>query len=279
MRLAASNIAWSASEDHEVLHLLALAGVHALEAAPARLFADPFGTPDATARRTADALRDRGFDLVAFQSLLFGADAVGLFESDARRARMADLLGRVVRLAGVMSVPVLVFGSPSARRKPDGMTQTEALDIATRFFSVIAAVAEDHGTTLCIEPNPVRYGCDFVTSSDEGAELVRAVGAPGFGLHLDAAGMSLSGEDIEVAAARHAPQLRHFHASAPDLLALEDEVVDHAAAARGLRAGGYTGCVSIEMRSGEPGTNADRVRSAVGLVAGRYDMALVGCAA
>jgi D-psicose/D-tagatose/L-ribulose 3-epimerase len=278
MRLAVSNIAWPEAEDREVEDALRSAGVDALEAAPARLLADPFDTSEAEATRVADEVRDRGFELVAFQSLLFGAQDIGFLGSAEQRQRTADLLARVVRVAGAMGVPVLVYGSPSTRRIPDGMSSAEAWDRAAEFFAGLAGTAADAGTTLCIEPNPARYGCDLVRTSDEGAALVRMVGLPGFGLHLDAAGMMLSGEDLEDGIRRSGPP-RHFHASAPDLGALEEEVVDHAAAARGLRAVGYDGVVSIEMRSGEPGAAASRVRSAVELVSRRYGLQLAGSAA
>lgn len=269
MRLAVSNIAWQPDEDAQVIHRLGQLGVDAIEVAPTRMFPDPTAVPAAEAARSARSLQDDGLEVVAFQSMLFGRPDLTVFDSAATRSSTREYLARFIELAGAMSASRLVFGSPKNRVVPAEMGASEAFDIAVQFFGDLAVIAEANATVICIEPNPPAYGCNFVMTADQGARLVSAVDGPGFGLHLDAAGMTLAGDDPGTSIRAYGHLLRHFHASAPGLGDLEDTLVDHHAAAHALRSVGYDDIVSIEMRSQQAGTNADRVATAVRL-AQRY---------
>ena len=99
-----------------------------------------------------------------------------------------------------------------------------------------------------IEPNPPEYGCDYVMTSVEGAALVRSLGTPGLGLHLDAAAMALAGEPAAPAIHGAATVLRHFHASEPFLAPLGSGRVDHRELGAALARVDYQGWVSLEMR-------------------------------
>ena len=117
---------------------------------------------------------------------------------------------------------------------------------------------------LCIEPNAPQYNCDYITTADEGARLVRTINSEGIGLHLDTACMALAGDDIGASIRNNGDILKHFHVSAPMLDRVYDrEDVDYRAAAEALRDINYDGIVSVEMRPGEQGENVKRVEDAV----------------
>ncbi|GAA4355552.1 sugar phosphate isomerase/epimerase family protein [Angustibacter luteus] len=269
MALAVSNIAWEAAEEPIVAAELARLGVQAVEVAPTKVFADPLRVSDAEVAGYRQFWADHGVRVVAFQSMLFGHPELTVFDgAQTRAATTAHLVG-FLDLAERLDAGVLVFGSPRNRRVPDAMTAEQVDDIAVAFFSDLGREAAERGVLLCIEPNPPAYDCNFVTTAGEGAALVAAVDSPGFGLHLDAAGMTLAGDDVH-AAITAAPGLRHFHVSAPQLGEPEEDVVDHASAARALGEVGYAHHVSIEMRSVPGGDTVDRVARAVGLARRHY---------
>lgn len=271
MRLAVSNIAWEGDEDDRLLRVLVEEGVDELEVAPTRLSPTPTTLSAREAREIRDRFESGGLEVVAMQSLLFGQPELRLFGSPVEREQLHDYLARIITLSGHLGVQRLVFGSPRNRALPEGGTAAAAFAVAVDFFRRIGALAEAAGAIFCIEPNPAVYGCDFIVTTEEGIALVDAVDHPGFGLHLDAAGSTLAGEDLATAVTAAAPRIRHFHASAPQLGELEDEEVDHAAAARALRSTAYPGTVSIEMRSGGSGLNERRVRDAIRLARRHYD--------
>jgi D-psicose/D-tagatose/L-ribulose 3-epimerase len=154
-------------------------------------------------------------------------------------------------LSGRLGVEAMVFGSPKNRRR-DSLPFEAACDIAVPFFRSLGKIADDCGTWLCIEPNPTDYGCDFITTAAEGQALVTAVDQPGFGLHLDAAGMTLSNDSSDVIVNAGA-WLRHFHISEPHLapLAPKTAVSRHADFAHALARARYPGWTSIEMKRTE----------------------------
>ncbi|WP_374009005.1 sugar phosphate isomerase/epimerase family protein [Leifsonia sp. LS-T14] len=274
MTLVVSNIAWEPDEEPLVADTLQRLGVTAVEIAPTKVFADPVTATDAEIDDYLNFWRSHGVAVVAFQSMLFGRPELTVFDDTAVRARTAERLAGFLRLAGQMGVGPLVFGSPKNRRVPSGMPPWQASEIAAAFFRGLAEDAEAAGAVLCIEPNPPAYECNFVNTAAEGRELVDAVGRAGFGLHLDAAGLTLAGDDLR-SAIETSPRLDHFHISAPFLAELEDEVVDHAAAAGALLDTGYAGHVSIEMRPAPAADTVARLERAVGL-ARRYYAPVIG---
>lgn len=255
-RLAISNIAWDAADEVAVVERMSQAGLPGVELAPTLVWKDPLAATPDDLRVCRELWAARGFQIVALQSLLFGQPHLQLFDP-ATRDELRVRLERMIDIASGLGARVLVFGSPKNRRR-GSLSEAEALSQAVPFFRHLGDYAAGKGAVLCIESNPTRYECDFVTTAAAGAQLVEQVGSPGFGLHLDAAGMYLAGDDLPASIQRYLPLLQHFHLSAPDLgPVLTGGAVDYAAAIGALRAGGYQHWVSVEMRS--QGTGADAV--------------------
>lgn len=247
VKLACSNIAWSLEEDPIAAGVLAAKGIAGVEIAPTVVWPDPTAVTHEEAIRYRDWWLARGITVVAFQSLLFGHPELVIFHDRSARVATLDYLAKIFRLAGWLGAKPLVFGSPKNRL--GGHLTVDVRDrLAVEFFREAGRRAADENVTLCIEPNPTEYGCDYVTRAEEAARLADQVAHPGFGVHLDAAGLHLAGESVPEAV-RHAGRwLRHFHASEPYLAPLGTGGVDHQIAATTLMAAGYQGVVSVEMR-------------------------------
>jgi D-psicose/D-tagatose/L-ribulose 3-epimerase len=270
MKLVVSNIAWANEEETAVAKLLQKLDVKYVEIAPTKKWQDPTQASGDEVNAYQDFWRGYGIEIVAFQSMLFSRPDLKIFESDAMRQQTAELLKDYIRLAGKMGAKVLVFGSPKNRQRGE-LPYEQAFGIAREFFNDLGDVAQENNTSFCIEPNPTDYSCDFVTNARQGIELVNSVNNPGFGLHLDIAGMSLAGDDIQESIKQASSVLRHFHASSPFLGQVEEEVgIDHATAAKTLADINYKGYVSIEMRPGEVGQNVERVKKAVNYALDAY---------
>jgi D-psicose/D-tagatose/L-ribulose 3-epimerase len=270
MKLAVSSIAWTNDEDVEVAVLLQGLGVKYIELAPTKKWQDPTKAPAEEVAEHLEFWKKYGIEVVAFQSMLFPRPDLKIFESDENRAETLAYLGDFIKLAGTMGARVMVFGSPKNRQRGD-LPLEKADAIAAEFFGKLGDAAREQNVAFCIEPNPTDYACDYVTNARQGIELVKAVGNMGFGLHLDIAGMTLAGDDIAKSITDGAPLLRHFHISSPFLEQVGPGTdVHHEEAAAALRAVGYDRYVSIEMKPGEAGSNAARVRTAVEFAQGVY---------
>jgi sugar phosphate isomerase/epimerase len=258
-----SNIAWEPAQDDAVRGLCARHAVQGIEVAPTRVWAEPMAVTAVQARDYAARWADAGIAISSLQALLFGRPHLTVFQARHTRGHTLAYLQGIIRLGGWLGAGALVFGAP-ANRRIGTLPPERALDLAEGFFRVLGETAAEHGTVFCIEPNPRAYGCDFVTDSRQGLELVRRVSHPGFGLHLDAAGMTLAGEEVETALQVAAPWLRHFHASEPELAPLGGGAVDHARLAGSLQRLAYGQWVALEMRAPGGAANLPALDAALG---------------
>lgn len=262
MNIAVSNIAWTANEEPAVAAELQRLGIHHVEIAPTKTWEDPTNVTDQQIQEYKDFWAKHDIEIVAFQSMLFGRLDLTLFDDEATRQKTSDFLNKFIELAGRIGAEVLVFGSPK-NRQVKTISQDEAWNVAKQFFGHLGGVAIANQTNFCIEPNAKDYECNFVTTAAEGLKLVEEVDNLGFELHLDAAIMSMEGDDPQSSIENAREHLRHFHISAPMLMPIEEERVNHQAMADALRSIDYQHYTSIEMRPGDEGTNVERVRDAV----------------
>lgn len=266
MKVCVSNIAWRPEEEASVAKALQAAGVTQVEIAPMRAVPQPWQPDPAQARQYRNWWQDHGISVVAMQALLFGRDGLALFEEAEKRQRTREHLLGVFDLAALLGAQRLVFGSPGQRKRGQ-RPEAEVWEIAVEFFRDLGHEAARRGTCLCIEPNPPQYGCDWVTDAATGARLVREVASPGFGLHLDAAGMHMAGDDGPQSLRSARDVLRHVHFSAPQLQHVHRSTgVDYPALAAALRDSGYTATVSIEMRNQPDRSNLPYVLESVAFV-------------
>ncbi len=253
-RITLSNIAFN---DHsEAVKFLQVQGVSQIEVAPTKVFPGMPWTDlyeKVSEQKVTCPLR-----IGSWQSLFFGLPDMQLFGDRTVDAwithakRCIDMATYHTRERPV----VLVLGAPK-NRLVSGKSKDVCDAWAIHAFVYLARHAEGAGVVLCLEPNPVAYGCEWCTTAAEAAAIVRAVDHPGFRLHLDAACMFLAGDDPEVAIAANVDILAHFHISSPHLRPLYDEVY-HRKVGQALKGVSYQGLLSIEMKADHHESNNDR---------------------
>lgn len=233
MRIAISNIAWDSAEDVAVASLLERAGVDAIDVAHSKYFPNAAAATGEEIARVRRWWADRGITITGMQALLFGTTGLNLFGALEARTAMLDHLRVICRIAEGLGATKLVFGSPKSRDRA-GIADADVAHIAAGFFRDLGDIAADHGVCICLEPNPVRYGCNFLTTTDEAAAFVRALSHPAIRLHLDTGTIAINAEDAERVIGENADIVAHAHASEPDLLPLGDGETDHARMAHAL---------------------------------------------
>ncbi|MCX7123505.1 MAG: TIM barrel protein [Gammaproteobacteria bacterium] len=247
MKLAISNIAWAASEDAAVYAAMRQYGYEGLEIAPTRFFAkNPYDHLHEARQLKIDLLRQHQLSLVSMQSLLFGTEGLYLFVDDSAREHLKAYLKKAILFAETLSCPVLVFGNPKNR-----ISHHLELDmaIARTFFSELGDYAFSHGVSFCLEPNPVEYGTNFMTSTLAAYQFVKQCNSPGFKMICDAGTMILNHEHPDLIN-QCLDECRHVHVSAPFLESIiaRSEYVDHYRhLMQNLKEAGYEHYVSIEM--------------------------------
>lgn len=270
MKLSISNLAWPTADDAEVSAVLRAEAVGGVELAPSKVWVRAPRVATGVAESYAAWWKEAGCSVVAFQAILFGHSEMTIFGEGEALAATQQHLVAMGELAARCGARVLVFGAPG-NRKRGGRSMPSAMATAAAALRPVAEQLAPHGVHLCIEPNPPRYGCDFVTTAAEAAVLADAVNHPNCGVHLDASALALSGEVSEAALAPVMKHVRHFHVSELDLAPVGTTTsVPHAALGRVLRALGYEGWHSIEMRVGADHAWREALPRAIAVVRANY---------
>lgn len=248
--LCASSIAWSPAQDEEIALRLRRRGFTAIELAASKIFAHPAHTSPGEAREYRTKWERHGIRIASLQSLALGRPKLKLFGSNPERAEFAAHLRSMGELAARLGARVMVLGAPQSRLRA-GLDSTQALRVAIDFFGALAPYFAGLGVTLCPEPVPIEYGCDFVNTHREAADLVQAVGSPGLGLQLDLYCAQAAGEPLDELLTQYADRLVHVHVSARNLGPLADDGTTRSRIAllwTGLMAARYKGALSLEMK-------------------------------
>lgn len=246
MKLSVSNIAWDNKELEKYLALLKQLECDGVEIAPSCIWEEPEKARFQTVQSLKKLIHAYGLEIPAFHALLYTKPNLCFFGDSANRKETISYLKMLIKLAGDMSVPALIFGSPRSRNianKP----YDECYGLAVEIFRELAEYANQHNTCVCIEPLSKKE-TDFITSADEGYQLVCDVNHTNFGLHLDAKAMFESGEQFDTVCSKYGSILKHFHVGDPGLAPPGSTGIDHSIIGKPLSSSSYKNFVSIEMR-------------------------------
>lgn len=246
MRLAISNIAWDIAEDTSVPKLLGKFGVDAIDVAPGKYFPDPANAKDEDIANVRRWWADHGIKITGMQALLFGTTGLNVFGDRKSQEAMLEHLRAVCRIGAGLGATRLVFGSPKNRDR-SGLSDAQALEQAVSFFRRLGDAALEHDVIVCLEPNPTRYGANFMTTSAETAHVVAAVGHGAIRMQFDTGALTINRESPEAVLESCAGLIGHIHASEPDLVPLGDGGTDHHLMHKALMQHLPESVVSIEM--------------------------------
>lgn len=265
MKTAFSNIAWNLDEEDEVLKLLVQNNINLLEVAPTKYWSNPAAVTPVEIETRKQRINDAGLDIIAAQALLFGHPEFSVFGNKKTRQQTLDYLCRISETCVQLGAKALVFGAPKNRLIGE-LDKQKALEIAVRFFEDAAERVFALGGILCLEPNPVEYGCDFINSTKEAIEFIRHINQPGLRIQLDTSTITLNKEDPSRVVEQGLAWAGHFHISEPFLGITGSGNTDHAAIAGKLQSMSFEGPVSVEMRSGLAKSNREAIKNSIKVI-------------
>lgn len=246
MRVSISNIAWETTHDEQVCGILQRHGVDAIDIAPGKYFSDFAEASVEHIARVRSWWAERRIEIIGMQSLLYGTQGLNLFSEPDVQQRMLDHLQEVCRIGDALNARRLVFGSPRNRDR-SGLSDEQAFEKAISFFRRLAELAQGHGVTICLEPNPECYGSNFMTSSTETAAVVEAVAHPAIKMQFDTGALSINGESPSTICSEFRSLIGHVHASEPQLVPVGTGATDHPVSAAALQEFLPDAPVTIEM--------------------------------
>ena len=211
MKLAVCNELFEGWAFDRICRFARSAGYSGLEIAPFTL-ATPITEVSASRRAELRGhAADAGVEIVGLHWLLAKTDGLHVTSPDrAVRERTAEYLIALAEACHDLGGHVMVFGSPKQRSLLSGVSQDQALELATDTFRQAMPFVAAFDVTICMEPlTPAET--DFVTTVADAVRLIDAVGHPSFGLHLDVKAMSSESTPVPDLIRQHAGRAGHFH--------------------------------------------------------------------
>jgi sugar phosphate isomerase/epimerase len=269
MRVSISNIAWPPEVEAEMPGVLAAQKVEAIDVAPGRYFPNIATVSAADIMAVRRWWESRGIAVIGMQALLYGTSGLNLFGPPTVQEAMMDHLRHICRIAGGLGATRLVFGSPRNRDR-QGLSDTETQRIALDFFRRLGDIAAAEGVLICLEPNPVRYNCNFMTTTGQAARMVRLVDHSSIRLQFDTGALKINGETAADELEAHSIFVGHVHASEPDLVPLGQGGTNHTEASQAIRHRCADRVVAIEMLPAKAGFALADVEQALALAVAAY---------
>jgi D-psicose/D-tagatose/L-ribulose 3-epimerase len=269
MRLAISNIAWDISEDHSIAELLLRNGIDAIDIAPSKYFPILADVTDGRIKQVRSWWADRGIQITGMQALMFGTVGLNMFGSANVRHAMLEHLAGICRIGAGLGAKNLVFGSPKNRDR-SGLSYQESVSVAVQFFRALGDTAAACNVQICLEPNPSRYGANFMMTSEETAEIVEKVAHPAIKMQLDIGALTINDEDTTSVLEKYAYLIGHVHISEPDLLPIGDGNTDHQSASLSLQQYLPKQLASIEMLATKNESHLVSIQRALKVVMSHY---------
>ena len=255
MQIAVSVIAWHPNEDGQALHIVREAGIKNVEVVPSRVWSAVGGEVFQKEENFFVLLQTEKLSPIAMQSLLYGRPDLSIFGTNDQLEETKSYFSKIIDKASSIGINTLVFGSPKNKLR-QGRTKQQADEEASVFFRYVGELSHNRGITFCIEPTPLMYGGDYLSSTREVISLLKQNKVPGLALNLDIGAILSNNEDIETTIELALPYTGHVHISMPKLNRVTTSYELHKSVASALRKGGYEGVVSIEMKTdGENNTN------------------------
>lgn len=220
-----SNIAWDVSYDDFVGHVLSDLGVSSIDIAPGKYFSDFSLATESDVYTVRQKWADRGFAIIGLQSLLYGTKGLNLFGEKVSQEAMLLHMQHVCRIGAILGATKLVFGSPKNRDR-SGLDDERTNAIAYDFFNRLGNIAKEEGVIVCLEPNPVCYGANFLTTTLSTFNFVSQLNHPSIKMQLDTGSIFINKESFDLIS-KIQTMIGHIHISEPNLSVLGTEKVDH----------------------------------------------------
>lgn len=213
MRYAICNETFQGWDWAQTCHYVAELGYEGIEVAPFTLAEDVRDLSHHARKVFADTAKRSGLTVVGLHWLLISPKGLSITSRDPEiRQETADYLVALTDFCADLGGNTMVFGSPGARRIPEGDTAEDAADRLVIALEPALNRAEQHGITLCLEPLPPPEA-DFILTLEQAMTLVRRIDHPALQTIFDVKSACSEGVSLPQLVQEYAPWIAHVHAN------------------------------------------------------------------
>jgi sugar phosphate isomerase/epimerase len=162
MNLALSNFAWDTQESEETFNTLKKIGIASIEGVLSKL--NPWEElSDTKIVEYKTLLNSHGISILSLQSLFYGVKCDSILDEDI----FINHFSKLIEYSKLLSVKVLVFGSPSLRKKSTGWDV-----LLPAIFKKLDTLLDGTGIQISIEPNSKIYGGEYFFTVPEIVDFI-----------------------------------------------------------------------------------------------------------
>ena len=228
-------------------------GYDGIEIAPFTLDENPHRLPAARLAETKRIAADAGIEITSLHYLMVAPAGLNMTSLDpAVRARSVEVMRALCGLAAELGAKLLIHGSPAQRTLEPGR-EAEGKKHGIESFAAAAEAAAKARVTYLVEPLAPQ-DTSFVTSIDQGVEIVRAINSPALKTMIDCSAMGRAGYSIPDLIRRWLPSglIAHIHLNDPNRRGPGEGEMQFAPILAALAEQKYSGMAAIEPFIYEP---------------------------
>jgi sugar phosphate isomerase/epimerase len=241
MNLALSNFAWDNQDSETIFKSLKENGIDNIESVLTKI-------KDWSELETKDIvsykkyLDDNGIIPYSIQSLFYGVKCVDVTDVDIIKSHFDKL----IYYSKLLSVKVLVFGSPGLRKKTNKW-EDSLIEILTYVDKRLVG----SNIKVLIEPNTSSYGGEFFHTVSEIVQFIDSNELKNVRTMIDTHNSILENVDPNVELVDYFNYIEHIHVSEPKLVVIKEDEF-HLNFSKTIKDSGYDKTITYEvMKSNE----------------------------
>ena len=207
MNLALSNFAWDTQESEETFDTLKKIGVTSIEGVLSKLNSwEELSNNDIIEYKSL--LDSQGISISSLQSLFYGVKCDSILDEDI----FTNHFSKLIEYSKLLSVKVLVFGSPSLRKKSTGWGK-----LLPSIFKKLDTLLDGTGIQISIEPNSKIYGGEYFFTVPEIIDFITLNGLKNIKTMIDTHNIILEDSDPIKEFENNYEYINHIHISEKNL--------------------------------------------------------------
>jgi sugar phosphate isomerase/epimerase len=203
MNLSLSNFAWDTQESEETFNTLKKIGIISIEGVLSKLNSwEELSDTKIVEYKTL--LNSHRISILSLQSLFYGVKCDSILDED----NFINHFSKLIEYSKLLSVKVLVFGSPSLRKKSTGW------DVSlSSIFKKLDTLLDGTGIQISIEPNSKIYGGEYFFTVPEIVDFITLNGFKNIKTMIDTHNIILEDSDPIKEFENNYEYINHIHIS------------------------------------------------------------------
>lgn len=243
MKISISSLAWEKNEEKDVIKILKRNNINLIDITPSKYFKSCMETNKQDILDLKNYFSRQSIYIYGMQSILYEIKHLNLFRNKSEREIIVNYLEKIFEIGDLLDARKIVFGAPSSRYKLSSVDT----NIEYEFFSRIASIASKYDVTICLEPAPKVYKCNFLNTTSEVAIFIKSINNYNLKLQIDSGSIQINEENIVNIINDYSSIIGHLHISNPFLKPIIDNVDFHKSFCNHIVSNSLLKVITIEM--------------------------------